>query len=303
MKYEEWAQNWLQYKIKPTTKQWTYERYEILMRRHILPKLGASELEDLTAFELQKFTVGLTERGLSANTVNGILSVLKNSLRSAVVFGVADKQYSDHIVRPRIVEKKVTCFSKEEQCKIEKYILEKRTAKLFGILLCLYSGVRIGELLALTWEDQDLSKGLLSVSKSCHDSWENGVYHKVIDTPKTQSSIRLIPLPKQILPYLKEMKKKSKSNYIVSKVSERGEQVRTYQKMFENLLKRLKIEHKGFHSLRHTFATRALECGMDVKSLSEILGHKNPSITLNRYVHSLLEHKQNMMNRLGRLLS
>lgn len=77
MKYEEWAQNWLQYKIKPTTKQWTYERYKILMRRHILPKLGASELEDLTAFELQKFTVGLTERGLSANTVNGILSVLK----------------------------------------------------------------------------------------------------------------------------------------------------------------------------------------------------------------------------------
>lgn len=123
----------------------------------------------------------------------------------------------------------------------------------------MYSGVRIGELLALTWEDLDLSKGLLSVSKSCHDSWENGVYHKVIDTPKTQSSIRLIPLPKQILPYLKEMKKKSKSNYIVSKVSERGEQVRTYQKMFENLLKRLKIEHKGFHSLRHTFATRALE--------------------------------------------
>lgn len=110
MKYEEWAQNWLQYKIKPTTKQWTYERYKILMRRHILPKLGASELEDLTAFELQKFTVGLTERGLSANTVNGILSVLKNSLRSAVVFGVADKQYSDHIVRPRIVEKKGYVF-------------------------------------------------------------------------------------------------------------------------------------------------------------------------------------------------
>ena len=71
---------------------------------------------------------------------------------------------------------------------------------------------------------------------------------------------------------------------------------------FELLLKRLNIPHKGFHSLRHTFATRALECGMDVKTLSEILGHKNPTVTLNRYAHSLMEHKADMMNRLGKLL-
>ena len=78
--------------------------------------------------------------------------------------------------------------------------------------------------------------------------------------------------------------------------------VRSYQRSFELLLKKLKIEHKGFHALRHTFATRALECGMDIKSLSEILGHKNTNTTLNRYVHSLLEHKQDMMNKLGKLL-
>jgi integrase len=78
--------------------------------------------------------------------------------------------------------------------------------------------------------------------------------------------------------------------------------MRSYQRTFESLLIKLNIPHKGFHALRHTFATRALECGMDVKTLSEILGHKNPTITLNRYVHSLLEHKTEMMNRLGKLL-
>ena len=78
--------------------------------------------------------------------------------------------------------------------------------------------------------------------------------------------------------------------------------VRSYQRTFELLLKKLNISHKGFHSLRHTFATRAIECDIDVKTLAELLGHKNATITLNRYAHSLLEHKVDMMNRLGKLL-
>ena len=97
------------------------------------------------------------------------------------------------------------------------------------------------------------------------------------------------------------MKKKSKCEFVIAD-GEKPVFIRSYQRTFELLLKKLKLPHKGFHSLRHTFATRALECGMDVKSLSEILGHKNPTVTLNRYAHSLLEHKTAMMNRLGKLL-
>ena len=89
---------------------------------------------------------------------------------------------------------------------------------------------------------------------------------------------------------------------MVASNSDRLISIRAYQRSFELFLKRLNIPHKGFHSLRHTFATRALECGMDVKTLSEILGHKNANVTLNRYVHSLMEHKREMMNRLGKLL-
>ena len=169
--------------------------------------------------------------------------------------------------------------------------------KLYGIILCLYNGLRIGELIALQWDDIDLNNGILTVFKSCHDS-KNGL---VIDEPKTVNSRRLIPIPKQLLPILKAKKKNSCSSYFVS-VKGNAVSVRSYQRSFELLLSRLNIAHKGFHSLRHTFATRALECGMDVKTLSEILGHKNPTITLNRYAHSLMEHKQDMMNRLGKLL-
>ena len=108
-------------------------------------------------------------------------------------------------------------------------------------------------------------------------------------------------MPKQILSLLKGIKKCSECEYIVAD-GNKPVFVRSYQRTFELLLKKLNIPHKGFHSLRHTFATRAMECGMDVKTLSELLGHKNATITLNRYAHSLLEHKVDMMNRLGKLL-
>ena len=161
--------------------------------------------------------------------------------------------------------------------------------------------MRIGELLALTWKDIDFGKGLLFVSKTCHDGSDGCNHIRLIDSPKTVHSRRVIPLPKQILPLLKNLKKRSNCEYIIAD-GDKPVFVRSYQRTFELLLKKLGIVHKGFHSLRHTFATRALECGMDVKTLSELLGHKNATVTLNRYAHSLLEHKTDMMNRLGKLL-
>jgi integrase len=154
----------------------------------------------------------------------------------------------------------------------------------------------------LEWSDIDMSKGELRVNKTCHyGKDENGVFGRITDIPKTQSSIRTIPIPKQLMPRLREVKKKSRSTHIVSNGSNLIS-IRSYQRSFSTLLKKLNIPHRGFHSLRHTFATRALECGMDVKTLSEILGHKNPTVTLNRYAHSLMEHKKEMMNKLGKLL-
>ena len=168
--------------------------------------------------------------------------------------------------------------------------------------MTLYSGIRLGELLALEWSDLDMRKCVIKVSKSCHDSWGESGYVKVIDTPKTHTSQRIIPMPKQLVPYLKVMRRNAESKYVIPGRTDYGSGVRTYQRFFEKMLLDLGIAHKGFHSLRHTFATRALECGMDVKTLSEILGHANPTITLNRYAHSMFDHKTSMMNRVGKLL-
>lgn len=303
MLYEEWLNEWLELYVKASTKERTYEKYGSQIKNYVAPALGRLPVGEISATDLQKFAVSLSERGLAPNTVNGIISVLKSSLKKAVALGIAEKQFSDCIVRPRVREKKVECFGKEEQKQIERYILEKRCPKLFGIILCLYTGLRIGELLALTWNDVDFPRGLISVNKSCRDSWAGGRYIKVFDTPKTQNSERIIPVPRQILSCLKELKRLNICPFVVAGKSEQGAQIRSYQKTFGNVLKKLGIGHKGFHALRHTFATRALEVGMDVKTLAEILGHKNPTVTLQRYAHSLIEHKTDMMNRVGRLLT
>lgn len=302
MKYKKWLQNWLELYVKPAVKSRTYEKYRRQIELHILPELGGCELNALTPMVLQRFTVGLRQKRLSANTISGIVSLIKVSLKRAVQIGAVDKEFTFAIVCPKGSEKRIDCFSLEEQRKIERYILEKNNQRYFGIVLTFYTGLRIGELLALTWNDIDIRKGLITVSKSCHDSWKNGKYIKIIDAPKTNCSARVIPLPKQLLSRLKTLKKQSESDYVISGKSEHGAEVRSYQNTFDLLLKRLNIPHKGFHSLRHTFATRALECGMDIKTLSEILGHKNPAITLKRYAHSMLEHKAEMMNKIGRLL-
>lgn len=300
MKYKIWLNEWLENTVKPTVKYRTYEKYDRIVNKQIAPKLGEYELNDLSVNTLQEFTAKLSIT-YSANTVNGIVAVVRSSLERACQIGLIDKQFADSIKRPKIVEKQVECFSVDEQKKIEAYILQSDKDKLFGTILCLYTGLRIGELLALKWEDIDFSKALISITKSCNDSWENGKYVKKIDTPKTATSKRLIPIPRQLLQSLKAIQKRCKSDMVVSSDNVDQISIRSYQRTFELMLKKLKIPHKGFHALRHTFATRAIECGMDVKTLSEILGHKNSTITLNRYTHSLLEHKTAMMNKLGKL--
>lgn len=304
MKYIDWLIQWLENYIRPSVKVRTYERYRLIVEQHIKDKTGSIELNNLSPLVLQSFITELlqsgnkkTGKGLSANSVNAVISVIQSSLKTAHLLGLTKEYTADKLKRPKLKEKPVECFTLAEQKQIEQAILNGKKDKLYGIILCLYSGLRIGELIALQWTDIDFTKGILTVSKSCHDG-KDGL---IIDEPKTATSRRTIPLPKQLMPLVKMLKKRSDSDFVVSNHG-KPLSVRSYQWSFELLLKKLDIPHRGFHSLRHTFATRAIECGMDLKTLSEILGHKNPTVTLNRYAHSLMEHKQDMMNRLGKLL-
>lgn len=308
MKYNQWLSEWLENFVKPTSKQRTYERYTDIINQHILGELGDYELNMITPLVLQHFTMQLlkcgnlvTGRGLSTSSVNSIVTVVQNSLKSAYAAGQVDEYRGDKIKRPKAVEKRVVCFSDTEQKKIENDVLSSKKPRLFGIVLCLYTGLRIGELLALEWTDIDFERGIICVNKCVHDKYEQGKLTRVLDSPKTFDSARLIPLPRQLKPSLRALRKRAVSKYVVETLSGAPVFVRSYQRSFERCLSRNDIPHRGFHALRHTFATRALECGMDVKTLAEILGHKNPTVTLNRYVHSLMSHKQKMMNLLGNL--
>ncbi len=301
MKYSAWLQEWLSKNVKPRVKQSTYQKYERISEKVLLPDLGALEMEELSPVILQDFAADLSKR-YSPNTTLGIVSVLKNSLRRARTSGVVSMEFSNHILLPRMHEKAVECFSALEQKKIETYILSRKKKRLFGILLCFYTGLRVGELLALQWKDVDLKRGTLRVSGTCHDRWGMGGFCKELDSPKTATSARVIPIPYSFLKHLRVYKKECKDRKFVVSGKEKEISIRSYQRSFELLLKRLKLPHRGFHAIRHTFATRALECGMDVKTLSEILGHNNPTVTLKRYAHCLYEHKSAMMNRLGRYL-
>lgn len=300
MNYSEWLNEWLIIWVKPMVKTRTYEKYSATVRLQIAPQLGNFALDDLSAAILQKFTAELLKK-YAANTVTGIVAVLKSSLICAQSAGVISRQFSDCIKIPKAQERDMGCFTCAEQKRIERYVLDSCKPKLFGIVLCLYTGLRIGELVALEWSDIDLAKGTLSVNKTCHDTWTDG-YVKYFDTPKTETSKRIIPLPVQLLPHLRELKRRAASNFVVCGNEGKVISIRSYQRTFELVLNTLEIPHRGFHSLRHTFATRAIESGMDVKSLSKILGHKNSNVTLNRYVHTFMEHQNYMMNRLGNML-
>ena len=310
MKLNEWLDIWLNKYVKHTVKLRTFERYKYNVEKHINPEIGDYDLNNLSASVLQDFVLKKLESGnlktggqLANNSVIGIVNIIKPALSQAVSFEIIQKEYSNKIKLPAPTEKPVNAFEKQEQQKIEQYCLNSKKQNHIGIVICLYTGLRIGELLALTWDDIDFANGLMKVDKEAYKIKQNGVWHTIIDKPKTKSSIRVIPLPKTLLSKLKDIKKKSKNEHIISTRENKVVDTRSYQKTFERILRKLNIPYKNFHSLRHTFATRAVELGIDVKSLAEIMGHKNPTVTLQRYTHSLLSYKTDMMNKLGKMLN
>lgn len=309
MKYGCWLQLWLDNYVKPAVKQRTYERYGEIIERYVSGNLGGFEIDELLPARLQIYTVSMLKNGklnggggLRPNTVNSIITVIQHSLKAAYAAGETGSYIGDRIQRPAVRKTEISCFTHAEQRLIEEEIAGKKNVKMYGVILCMYTGLRLGELLAL--EKTDTDGASIRVTKSCHDGKDvNGKFTRRTDTPKTPSSVRVIPIPKQLRPMVRMLQKNGKSPYLINSKDGKVIAVRSYQRSFELLLKRLGIPHRGFHALRHTFATRALECGMDVKTLSEILGHKNPSTTLLHYAHSLDEHKNAMMNKVGEFLS
>lgn len=309
MKLNNWLEIWTK-QLKHNIKQRSFNSYQDIINNHIRPCLGKYELEELSPKILQQFVFYLQENGnnkthgpLSPNSVILIVTILKQAIKDANLYEITSKNCTNLIKLPSIDDGHVSAFEKWEQQRIEKYCLENKRTNYVGIIICLYTGLRIGELLALTWKDIDFENNIMCISKSAYQAKVDGKTKIMVDTPKTKTSNRIIPISKQLASILKKNKKKSTSNYVISTKFNTMVGTRSYQKTFESILKKLNIAKKNFHSLRHTFATRALEFGIDVKTVSEILGHKDATITLKRYTHSLMSHKRTMMNKFGKLLN
>ncbi len=309
MKLKELLHTWLNKYAKLSLKLRSFNRYEELINIHLNPILGEYDIQDITPTILQDFVLQKLKNGntithypLASNTVYNIISVLKQSFKLAYTLELISKNPTQSIKLPKSKEKEVQALTRNEQKLLEEYCLKSNRQNYIGIIICLYTGIRLGELLALTWNDIDFNKKLLYIKKTSYTLKHNNKNIIVTDTPKTKKSNRVIPLPDKIINLLSICRNSSNSDFIISSYNNKMVDTRSYQRTFESILNKCKIKHYNFHCLRHTFATRALELGMDIKTLSEILGHTNVAITLNRYAHSLLEYKIQEMNKIAQIL-
>ncbi len=300
---------WLEKFQKEHIKARTYNRYQGLIEMHIVPALGDQDISILSRREIQNFLINQKRDGnmrsketLSATSTNMMLSLLNLAFEYACDMEYIKENPCVRIRRARADTKKVEAFSTDEQRAVEAEIAKSGDRRLHGIILCLYTGVRLGELIALSWSDIDFKLGTLKVTKTAYRAQnEYGIWNLCIDTPKTESSERVIPLPQYITDMLSQDRNVAKTPYIVENKKAERMSIRSYQYLFERLTEKAGVRKLNFHALRHTFATRALECGMDIKTLSELMGHKNASITLNRYAHSMMDTKIAAMNKLEKL--
>lgn len=289
---------------KQYVKKSSFSAYVLLIENHLLPVFGSKH--QIEEAEVQSFVFQKLEQGLSHKTIKDILIVLKMILK----FGAKNKwlTYQPFEIQfPTEREKyDLEVLSRTHQKKIMLYIQEHFTFRNLGVYICLCSGMRIGEICALTWEDMDTDNGIIKVRRTIQRIYtiEEGIRKTelIIDTPKTKNSIREIPMSKDLLKMLKSFKKIVNSSFFVLTNDAKPTEPRTYRAYYKNLMKTLEIPELKFHGLRHSFATRCIESKCDYKTVSVLLGHSNISTTLNLYVHPNLEQKKKAIDQMFRNL-
>ncbi|MCD8341207.1 MAG: site-specific integrase [Clostridiales bacterium] len=292
--------------VKPST----YARYELLVQKHIIPQLGSLRADQLTANKLSAFINAELNHGrldgsggLSAKTVCDICIVVRSIVRMGQVRYNLPNYISD-VRLPKAPAGEVLTLADADLFRLEEYLFAVPAASNLGLLICLYTGIRLGEICALRWSDIDWASGTIHVCKSverlpCPKTYDGNKTQLVIATPKTAKSNSVIPLPTKLINHLRQFAVSQTPNaFIATGQEEKIMDPRTYENRFSRLLQKLDIAHVKFHAMRHTFATRSIRSGMDAKCLSEILGHATVAMTLNRYVHTSLDSKRRQMERL-----
>lgn len=278
----QWLEGW------PSKNAQVKDSTRLLYRRHIentiIPEMGGVKLRELTADKVQRFINSLP---MAPATVRLIFIILRSALREAQDRGLCE-DVCGKVKLPQKAANEVEILTPAQQRKLEAALSDNNDA---GILLCLYTGLRIGELCALKWGDVDFEKSALTVRGT--QVRQDGELK--ITSPKTRTSARTIPVPGFIMERLDLLPRDGE--FVLSNKGGPVE-VRSYRRRFKRLLEEAGLPDIRFHALRHTFSSRALEVGMDYKTLSEVLGHASVSTTMDLYVHSLDDYKRSQMDKL-----
>lgn len=302
------SEQWILEK-KGTLKYSSYMKYRNVLDNYIIPYIGQDCISNVSYDTISGLIVNLLtkagqcQKGLSQKTVADSVTVVKSIIKYAARNKYeVDSSALDVILRTK--GKPLRVLSKQEQERlVEHLIVNIHDQFCRGILICLFTGIRIGELCALKWGDISSEEHMINVNKTLQRVQTPNGDRKtaiVISEPKSDCSIRQIPIPDILYNNLEF--NEDGAAYVLSD-SKYYIEPRTMQNHFKKILSACEIRDANFHSLRHTFATRCIEVGFDIKSLSEILGHANVNITLNRYVHPSISLKKENMNKLSNLFA
>lgn len=276
---------WLSAK-QTQTKDSTYANYAFKVEKHLIPAFGQLKIEKLTPSKVYDFIMEKRKNGLSNKYISDLVIVLKNMTRYAARIHHCSNAISN-VELPKKEKHELDLFRKTEQNRLKSALLCKMDITKLAVMLALYTGVRIGELCGLKWYDIDFKAKTVHIERTVQRirRIRNGFRTElIVSTPKSQTSVRTIPLPNFLIDMLKAFK--TSNNMFIITGNAKLPDPRTIQYRFKALLSKVGLRTTNFHSLRHMFATNCIELGFDVKTLSEILGHSSVEITLNRYVHS-----------------
>ena len=307
----EWLRTWFALYAKPNIRPTTARSYQGSMELHIIPRIGCIKLNKLTGRDIQKLYKDLMENGrlrkaqkskqpgLSSTTVRGIHMMLHNALDRAVKERLILRNPTEDCIIPKVQKQEMKILHPEDM-KAYLEAAEKR-----GVLSMFYlelvSGIRKGELVALRWEDLDVEHRTISVSKQALGGLGKEL---VVNRPKTENSIRAISIPQDAVDLLVlEHEKHPENPYLFPSPLTGGMyHPDSVVNLHKKILKDAGLEHIRFHDLRHTFATMALQNGVDVKTVSNMLGHYDAGFTLRTYTHATRQMQEQAAEKMGNFM-
>ncbi len=290
--------------------------YYTTVTRHLNPLIGALRPEELDAEQLRRCVEGLREKGFSKQQYAKAKAILKGYLGQREDGRRLIQELEFIPFQPRRTkeesweeapDQRIKAFDRRQQSQLEQAALELPDYKGIGVLLAVNLGLRIGEICGLKWEDIDWADRTLTIRRTVlrvkNFAEEGGRTRLVLNRPKSRTSYRTIPIPRGIYKLLERChnQRTAVSEFVVCTKSGAMTEPRSYRRLYQKLVEAAKLSRVSFHGLRHTFATRGLESGMDIKTLSELLGHSNTTVTLNIYAHSMMEEKRRGIDRIEAL--